>query len=238
MITTNKFSQVAKVLIESALATAVFAMIAMFGFSTVEPVISNAQAATTTSQFTTKQTITSEISFLTGASNIVLSPSIGGITGGEATGTTNVRVYTNNSTGFTMTIAASGTPAMLGDSQGGSFTNYTPAAGLPDFGFARSGISAKFGFTVSASTTADLAQKFLDNGTVCNTGALDTNGGASCWTFVSSTATSTIVTAAPAPVSGSTSTIFMHTYVPANPNPALPKDTYTATTTLTAVTNP
>lgn len=237
-MTTNKSTHVAKVLFESILATAVFAMIAMFGFSSIEPGVLNAQTATTTSQFTTKQTITSEISFLIGASNIVLSPSIGGISGGEATGTTQVRVYTNNTTGFTMTIAASGTPAMLGDSLGGSFTNYTPAGAFPDYGFARSGVSAKFGFTVSASTTADLAQKFLDNGTACNTGALDTNLGASCWTFVSTTATSTIVTAAPAPVSGSTSTIFMHTYVPANPNPALPKDTYTATTTLTAVTNP
>ena len=235
--TTYKF---AKVLIESVLATIVFAFIAMFGFSTIEPGVLNAQAATTTSQFTTKQTITSEISFLTPASNIVLSPSIGGITGGAATGTTQVVVYTNNTTGYTMTIAASGTvQAMRGDTATTSYINdYTPATGKPDFGFSTAGVSSKFGFTVSASNTADLAQKFLDNGGTCNTGAADTNGAASCWSFATSTATSTIVTAAQSLVSGSTSTIFMHTFVPPNPNPALPKDTYTATTTLTAVTNP
>lgn len=237
MTTAYKFT---KVFIECIVATAAFALIAMFGFSTVEPIITSAQAATTTSQFTTKQTITSEISFLTAASNIVLSPSIGGITGGAATGTTQVVVYTNNTTGYTMTIAASGTvQAMRGDTATTSYiNNYAPAGGVPDFGFSTAGTFARFGFTVSASTTADLATKFLDNGSTCNTGAADTLGGASCWTYASSTATSTIVTAGASLVSGSTSTIFMHTFVPPNPNPALPKDTYTATTTLTAVTNP
>ena len=202
----------------------------------------NAQAAaTTTSQFTTKQTITNEISFLTAASNIVLSPSIGGTTGGAATGTTFVRVYTNNSTGYTMTIAASGTvQAMRAEASTTNYiNNYAPAGGIPDFGFSTTGSFARFGFTVSASNTPDLAQKFLDNGATCNTGALDSAGGASCWTFASSTPTSTIVTAAAsAASSGSTSTIFMHTFVPPNPNPALPADIYTATTTLTAFTNP
>lgn len=233
MLSINAFT---KVFLESVAATLIFALIAIVSFAALEPVISHAQAAT--SQFTTKQTITAEISFLTAASNIVMSPSIGGITGGAATGTTQVVVYTNNTTGYTMTIAASGTPSMRGEAAGGSFNDYAPAsAGVPDFTFSTAGTAGKFGFSVSASATADLAQKFLDNGTTCNTGAANT-GSASCWTFASTTATSTIVTAAQTSVSGSTSTIIMHTNVPSNPNPTLPKDTYTATTTLTATTNP
>lgn len=235
MLSINAFT---KVFFESIAATLIFALIAIVSFAALEPVISHAQAAT--SQFTTKQVITSEISFLTAASNIVMSPSIGGITGGAATGTTQVVVYTNNTSGYTMTIAASGTPSMRGEAAGGFITDYTPAVGtVPDFTFApnTSGQAAEFGFSVSASNTPDLAQKFLDNGTTCNTGAANT-GSASCWTFASTTATSTIVTTAQTSVSGSTSTIIMHTNVPSNPNPTLPKDTYTATTTLTATTNP
>ena len=230
---------ISKILIESIAATLVFAVVALMGHMILEPLVSKAQSAS--SQFTTKQTIGAEISFLTNASNVVLSPAIGGITGGAATGSTQVVVYTNNSTGYTMTIQASGTvAAMKADSSSSTISNYTPAGNFPDFNWVNNstGQAAEFGFTVSASTTGDLAQKFLDNGSTCNTGSSDTSGANTCWTYASSTATSTIATTGATLTSGSTSTIFLHTNVPANPSPSLTNGTYTATTTLTATTNP
>lgn len=231
---------ISKVLFESIAATLVFAVVALLGHMVLEPLVSKAQSAS--SQFTTKQTIGAEISFLTAASNVVLSPAIGGITGGAATGSTQVVVYTNNSTGYTMTIQASGTvAAMKADNSSSTISNYSPAGNVPDFNWVNNstGQAAEFGFTVSASTTLDLAQKFLDNGSACNIAAgSDTSGANTCWTYASSTATSTIATTAATLTSGSTSTIFLHTNVPANPSPSLTNGTYTATTTLTATTNP
>ena len=237
MLSINSFT---KIFFESVAATLIFALIALVSYAALEPIISHAQTAT--SQFTTKQTITAELSFLTAASNIVLSPSIAGITGGAASGTTQVVVFTNNNTGYTMTITASGTvAAMRGDTATTSYINdYTPAAGVPDFTFVPNSTAqaAEFGFTVSASTTADLALKFKDNGSACGgAGTLDTGGATTCWTYASSTATTTMVTTGATTAGGSTSTIFMHTNVPSSPNPALPEDVYTATTTLTATAN-
>ena len=227
-----------KVMFESIAATVAFGLIALSAHVLLEPIFQETYAAT--SQFTTTQTITSEISFLTAPSNITMSPAIAGLTGGAATGSTQVVIYTNNSTGYLMTITASGSPSMRADTTGGFINDYTPAsAGVPDFSFVNnsSGQASEFGFTVSASNTADLAQKFLDNGSTCNTGSSDTSGINTCWTFASTTATTTIVTSAQTSNSGSTSTIFFHTNVPASPSPALTEDTYVATTTLTAVTN-
>jgi hypothetical protein len=184
-------------------------------------------------QFKITQVVTAEIAFTTAANDITMSGSIPGITGGTASGTTTVVVTTNNNTGYTMTITASSSPAMQGETQGGTISDYTPAtAGVPDFTFSVP-TGSEFGFSVSASTTADLAQKFLDNGTTCNTGALDTSVN-SCWMGLSTTATSTIVTTGETSASGSTSSLYFITRVNAG---ALAEDNYTATTTLTAVTN-
>lgn len=223
---------------ESLVVTMGFFLIALSTHILLEPVFQDAYAAT--AQFTATQSIGSELSFLTAPSNITMSPSIAGLTGGAATGSTQVVIYTNAASGYTMTIAASGTVhAMRANTTGGYINNYTPAsAGVPDFSFVNNtaGQASEFGFTISASTTADLAQKFRDNGSVCNTGASDT-GSATCWTFASSTATSTIVRSTPTLASGSTSTIIFHTNVPASPSPVMTEDAYVATTTLTAVTN-
>ena len=231
------YALVIKHLYESLAAAVVFSVIALSAHVLLEPVFQKTYAAT--AQFKTTQSIGSELSFLTAPSNVTMSPSIAGLTGGAATGSTQVVIYTNASAGYTMTITASGTvAAMKADTTGGYINDYTPAAGFPDFNFVNnsSGQASEFGFTVSASTTADLAQKFKDNGSACNTSTLDT-GSASCWTYASSTATSTIVRTTPTLGSGSTSTIIFHTNVPASPSPALTEDTYVATTTLTAVTN-
>jgi hypothetical protein len=197
-----------------------------------EPVIAKAIE----DQFTVSQTITGEISFLTPASNVTMSGSLTGLTGGTSNGQTQVVVLTNDSSGYTMTIKASSSPAMQGDSQGGTISDYTSAsASIPDYAFSVP-TGYEFGYTVSASTTSDLAQKFLDNGSnACNTGSADTSGSTSCWYGLSTTATSTVVRATETVASGATTTVFFRVTI--NSGSSIPEDTYTATSTLTVVTN-
>lgn len=186
-------------------------------------------------QFTINQTIASEISFATTAADVTMVGTLGGITGGTSNGTTTVIVYTSDSAGYTMTIKASTSPAMQGNTQGDSIADYTPAgAGVPDFVYSVP-TGEEFGYTVSASTTSDLAQKFLDDGAACNTGSADTSGSASCWYGLSTTATTTIVRATETAASGSTSTITFKLTI--NSGGLVVEDTYTATATLTATTN-
>ena len=209
-------------------------------FVMFEPAVSFA-VANATSQFTVKQVINTEISFLTPGSNIVLAPSLGGITGGDATGTVQVVVLTNNRTGYNMTIMASSSGNMVGEA---SSTNkigaYTPAVGgTPDFNFTVAANGAEFGFTAAASTTADLALAFQQNGSSC--GIAGSNSSlAHCWMNSTSTTpgTQVINTSGPTSYSGSTTTLAFHVKIMPNPLPEIPNDTYTATTTLTASVNP
>lgn len=222
-------------------ALAATLMVSILGYASylmLEPMAGFAQVSTN-DQFRVNQQITSEIAFVVGPSDITLS-AIGGITGGSSEGSTEVRVYTNDTQGFTMTITASNSPAMVGYTQGGTIADYTPTiANIPDFAFASTtnGQQAEYGYSITASTTSHLAQKFLDDGAACNIGSLDTNGKTSCWYNFSTTATSTMRTLSQTGASGATSTLFVRVNVPSNPSPALPEDTYYATSTLTATTN-
>lgn len=190
-------------------------------------------------QFTVTQTVTDEISFLTPADNVVMNATIPGITGGTATGTTWVRVLTNNADGYTMTIVSSSSPAMQANASSDVIQDYTAAAfGTPDFTRSVGANTGEFAYTITASSTTDLAQKFLDDGGTCGTGGSDTNGLFSCWYGLSTTATSTINRTTATPASGSTSTLYFVTQITSNPAPSIGADTYVATTTLTAVNNP
>jgi hypothetical protein len=236
-LTHNTMHTAQQMIGEVAAGTLIAAFVALSVHLLFEPVVTSAQAVS--DQFIVTQSITSEIAFVTTANDVTMS-AIAGLTGGAATNSTQVVIYTNDNAGYTMTITASGSPAMQGDTQGGSINNYSPASPfVPDFAKApnSSGGAAEFGFTVSASTTSDLATKFLDNGSACSTGSSDTGGANSCWYFIPNSATSTIVRSSETAGSGSTSTIFFHTHVPGSPSPALPEDTYRATSTLTATMN-
>ncbi len=188
-------------------------------------------------QFTISQTVTAEISFLATANNVTMSPSLAGITGGTSNGSTQVRVMTNNATGYSMSITASSSPALQGNSQGGEFQDYTEAsAGTPDFTFSVGSNTAEFAYSVKATTTSDVDPTFRDNGTdTCATGSSNTAG--ACWYNLSTSPETIINRATETPASGATTTIFFRAQITANPSPAVPADTYVATTTLTAVTN-
>ena len=99
-------------------------------FVILEPAISWAIG----DQFIVTQEITSEISFLTAPLDVTMTPTIAGITGGTANGGTQVVVYTNDSSGYNMTLTASSSAGMVGNSQGGTIpTLSSTTAGVPDF---------------------------------------------------------------------------------------------------------
>ena len=196
-------------------------------FMILEPTVSRAQASNT---FAVRQTITAEISFLATSSAVTMNGSIAGITGGNATGTTQVVVQTNSAGGYNMTLAFSGTPAMRGDATANTgIVNYGTTS-VPTYNFFASS-SAVFAFNVSASNSPDVATAFKNNGTVCNSGA--TVSLANCW-MGPSTTPMVIINRTVAATTSATTTLQFRVNVPNNPNPALQSDTYTATATLTA----
>ena len=203
-------------------------------FLVVEPAIGNAIE----DQFTITQSVTAEISFLTPSSDITMSPSLAGLTGGTANGSTYVRVLTNNATGYSMSLTASSSSGMIGNTQGGNIPALVPAvAGVPDYAFSTMGSNlAGFAYTVEASTTGEVTQPFRDNGSnTCNTGS--TEGVNTCWLNATTGPMLIINRSTETAASGATTTIKFRTIIMPSPAPAIPQDTYVATTTLTAVTN-
>ncbi len=224
----------------SFVATLVVALFFFAAFLTFEPVVGRAVVDI----FTVSQSITAEISFNASTTDVTMSPSIPGVTGGTAYGSTTVRVTTNSTGGYNMTIQFSSSTAMnsLTSPQQYYISNYSPTdSKVPDFAFSigGSGTAGEFGYSITASTTSDIDTTFLDDGGTCGTGGADAVGG--CWFNASTTgAGSTIAErilnrTTPTEASGSTSTVLFQVRVPSSPSPALLTDTYVATATLTAV---
>jgi hypothetical protein len=116
------------------------------------------------------------ISFSVDATSTTLM-NIPGMTGGTATDSVRVAVSTNNTTGYTLDIAASTSPALQVNSST-TFPDYAPVGADPDYDWAFASTSAGFGFTPEGD---DVVQRFLDNGSnTCNyVGGVDTPG--KCW---------------------------------------------------------
>lgn len=203
-------------------------MLAVMSFSVLEPTVSQA----VTSIFSVRQQITGEISFLIPATNVTMNGALAGITGGNATGTTYAVIQTNQATGYTMDISFENSPAMKGEVTNSTALRNYGSSTEPTYLFFGS-TSAQFAYTVSASTTSDLDQSFLNNGTACNTGAGYTAN--TCW-MGASTTNFRIVSRASAASTGATTSLQFKVNVPNSPVPALQSDFYTATATLTAVT--
>ncbi|MDE1941038.1 MAG: hypothetical protein KGI66_02885, partial [Patescibacteria group bacterium] len=134
-----------KTVIGSVRQTLTLALLLSGSFIILEPALGAAAG----SQFTTSETVTSELSFATPASNVTLSPALGGITGGTATGQTQVVVLTNDALGYQMTIQASSSLGMIGNASSTNYiAAYVPASTIPDYTFAvNSPRGAAFGYT-------------------------------------------------------------------------------------------
>lgn len=202
-------------------------------FLNFEPAVTHSGFASPNS-FTVSQTILGEISFLVTTPNVTMNGAINGLTGGNATGTTQAVVQTNSATGYTMDISfGSSSPAMVGNvSNGTGIRDYAASTTGATFAFTAS-TSAVFAYTISASNTPDIAQAFKDNGATCG-GAGTLDAANACWRGPTTTAVR-IVSRTSAAAEGATTSIQFRVNVPNNPSPAVNADTYTATATLTAV---
>lgn len=185
---------------------------------------------------TVSQSVTAEIIFDTIASDVTMSPSIPGLSGGTANGQTDVRVVTNNPNGYTMSVAFSDAVAMQGDVHGGEILNYTETTpGTRDFDFTIAANTGEFGFTVEGEAAADLHPSFLDDGATCGVGALDSAD--QCWASPSTTAQTVVNRTSFTDANGASTTVKYRVQLAPNADPLIPADSYTATTTLTAVMN-
>ncbi len=225
---------------DSFLSSLIIVSLLAATFVVLEPVVSRSQASDT---FTIEQTITGEISFLVAANDVTMVGSIAGLTGGVATGSTYTKVRTNDDDGYNMTIRFpyATTTGMDGENTATFINNYTPATpGTPDFNWSNNsaGAAAEFGYTIKSSTTADVATRFRNNGSVCNN-ATGGDVATKCWMNPSTTAIQVInrtAVSGAAPL-GATTTFLFKVYVPSTPSPSLEADTYNATATLTATNN-
>ncbi len=194
--------------------------------------------------FEVSQTVSGAISFLASTSPVTMVGTLDGLTGGTSWGTTTSRVRTNNATGYNMTLRFASTAPMVRNGGGGYIPAYqysTATASYPA-GFDTSVSNAQFGFSVSASNTAEVSAVFKGNGTnLCGATNGSTFVANNCWRGASTTdaaaTTQLILSSAPTPSSGSTSTLQFRITIPNNPSPAVPDGVYTATATLTATDN-
>ena len=112
---------------------------------------------------------------MTVPSDVTLLPSIGGLTGGVATGSTAVTIVTDSGSGYELTIAAEAAPAMQKGVD--TIADYVAlSAPLPDYAFTTGASEAHFGFSPEG---VDIVDRFRDNGVACGVGSGDTT--AACW---------------------------------------------------------
>ncbi len=163
---------------------------------------------------------------LTAPGNVVLTPPIGGITGGIASGSTSVTVLTDSPSGYELTFVALGSPAM--QKGGDVIADYVPAASPnTDPSFTTGASVAHFGFTPQGD---DVTLRYRNNGGVCGVGSFSTPE--MCWDGASTTPLVIARGSANQP-SGATTTLYFRVGV--GGSIVVPEGEYVATTTLTAL---
>lgn len=161
--------------------------------------------------------------------NVTLTPAILGVTGGTGSSSAAWTIITDNPAGYSLTIKASSSPALVSGAY--SFADYTPAGANPDFTWSVASIDSEFGFTPEGD---DIVQKFRDNGDdSCNVVSGGDTANA-CW-YYASTTVQTIAqsTSANHPSGVATTVKFRAT---SGSSHVQVEGTYTATTTVTALT--
>jgi hypothetical protein len=163
---------------------------------------------------------------LTSASDVVMSPALGGITGGTSNGSTEVLVTTDNPGGYQLSIEASSSPAMT--SGANSIADYTPVGVNPDFTFTTDATDAHFGYSPDGT---EIASRFRDNGASCNTDSGTTT--LACWDGLSTTAEVIAESTSGNHPNGASTTVNFRVGI--GSSVVQPEGTYTATTTLTLI---
>ena len=218
--------------------TLIISLIAFLSFLCFEPQLSKAVA----DEITVTQDVSVEIS-ISSPSNVTMSASIPGMTGGLATGSATWTVVTNNNTGFILKLASSTNPALAGATQGDSFADYTETvADTPDYDWTVAESDAEFGYTVEPATAADTVQAFLNAAgpaAPCNTvGGIETAD--KCWLDFAAAGLNVINRSSETTVSGEAEVIKFKAELNGPATDAdgfLIEDSYTATITATATIN-
>lgn len=207
-------------------------LMAAITFGLLEPALGHA----VTDDFIVTQTITSEISFVASTTDVVMDNAIQSLTGGTSNGTTTVVIRTNDNDGYNLTVHFSSTTAMSRNGGGGVIEDYV-ATSTPDFAYNTGQAFGQLAYRVTGAQAADVDPTFRDNGAACGTGSGNTYG--ACWMGPETIGNAEMIVnrASSTPGGGSTTTINFRVYVPPNPTPTIPDGIYTATSTLTALTN-
>lgn len=204
-------------------------LLTLFVFA--EPVIGHGQADATSNDFYIRTTVSSENSFKV-VEDVDMIGTISGLTGGQATGTTDFVVTSNNASGYTVEISFYDNTtdhAMLGDVDGSSaIRNYGPAGvSEPSYGYTAS-TAAQFAYTVTSDNATHTDLSFISNGASCNVSGSQVAD--TCWKAPSTSGFQIVDTNSDAV--GATSTLTFNVTVPNAPVPAPSAQTYTATATL------
>lgn len=162
---------------------------------------------------------------LSGPSNISLSGTISGSSGGQAEGQGVWSVVTDNSAGYSLAIRSSANPALV--SGANSFANFSGTVASPSFAWSVATDQASFGFSVKGG---DIVSSLKDNGSVCGTGSLQTAN--SCWSGLSTSDQIIAQSSGENTPSGSDTTIKFR--AEAGATKSQPQGDYTATVIVTA----
>jgi len=169
---------------------------------------------------------------LSAPSDVTMSPTIPGVSGGIGNGSVFWTVTTDNLAGYSFYVRAGATPALVSSGNPSAFfDDYTPTAS-PDYAWQVDSTKAEFGFTPEG---ADIVQKFRDNGVSCNAGTFDTPD--ACWyNFIASDPGELIARSA---VSNHPTGVATTVKVEAQSNTSHLQEegTYQATITVTALAN-
>lgn len=223
----------------AATSAVIIALLGVSTFFAFEPSVGRSSVE----NFTVTQTISGAISFLASTSPVVMQGTLDGLSGGTSWGTTTSRVRTNNSLGYSMTLAFASTAPMIRNGGGGYISGYVYATNTSTYpsGFDTSPANSQFGFSVNASNTEEVSSVFKGNGTtLCGSANGSTFVNNNCWRGSSATSTQAtllISSTAPTPSSGSTTTVQFRITIPNNSSPVVSDGVYTATATLTATDN-
>lgn len=158
--------------------------------------------------------------------NVTLTPSLGGLTGGVATGSTAFVVTTDSAAGYTTTIQASTSPAMR--SGANSIADYVPGGAVPDFIFTTDPTDAHFAYSPEGT---DIAVRFQDAGSVCGVAGGDTSN--RCYDGLSTTPVEIARRTSGNHPTGATTTLQFR--VGLGGTVGVPPGQYVATTTITVL---
>ncbi len=162
---------------------------------------------------------------ITAVSPVSMTPSIPGITGGTANGSTTVTVTTDSPSGYQLTISGSQSPALTKGAA--SIADYVPG-GNPDFTFTINSGDAYFGYSPSG---IDTVTRFKDDGASCNTGSGET--ALACWDGLDTVAETIAQSTSANDPDGGTTTVYFRVGI--GGSVIQEAGIYIATTTLTAV---